>query len=286
MTVLDWVVAQRGVVHRRDLAARFTDHRVAAAIRSGALVAVGRAWVAAAGAEPILLLAAQLGGRVACTSAARILGLWTLADDHPHIAISPRAKTPARSDVRLHRTLPLAPVRRTALVESVVDVLGHVAVCLDRERALAVWESALRTGLVLPGAVGAIGWRSRMARELAAAAGVLSDSGLETLVAERLRALGLRLVQQAVVLGHRVDLLVGDRLVLQIDGWEFHSRAADRARDNRHDARLRAAGYTVIRIGYAEVVHGWAAIEAEISLAVAQGAHLARRSVAEGWMAR
>ena len=159
-----------------------------------------------------------------------------------------------------------------------------MATCRPREAALAIWESAIRKRLVDPRALGSVAWRSLAARSLAGAADVLSDSGLETIGVRRVRRMGLVVRQQVLLLGHRVDALVEDSLVLQFDGWAHHSSAADRARDNRHDERLRAAGFHVIRIGYAEVVSGWAVIEREIQLAVAQGRHRRRRA-AERWFA-
>ena len=288
MDVIAFVLAHAGIAHRRDLAAAgFTSYRIGIAIRSGTLVPLGRMWIATASVDPALALAASIGGRIACTTAARHLGLWTLTHDTPHVAVPPTSKVPRLDGVRLHRSIPLAPVRRTSIVESIVDVLAHVAVCLPREEALVIWESALRLGRILPSSVAHIPWRSIAAQTLANACDVLSDSGLETMVVDRLRALGLPVRQQVALLGHNVDILIGSRLVVQIDGWEHHSSAKDRARDNRHDARLRAAGYRVIRIGYAEVVHGWAAIELEIVTAVAQLAHSGVHPRAtSGWVGR
>ena len=276
MDVVSWVLAHAGIAHRRDLqSAGFTAYRIGIALRSGHLKTIRRHWVVHPSADALVVLAATIGGRVACVSAARILGLWTLSVDRPHLWVPPNSVATATAAHRIHRSVPIASVRRTSLVESISDVLDRVATCRPHEESLAIWESALKQRLILPSAVAGIRWRSLAAQRLARAASLLSDSGLESLVLARLREMDLVVRQQVFLLGHRVDLLVGKRLVIQIDGWEHHSSAADRARDNRHDARLRAAGYRVIRIGYAEVVHGWAAIEAEIVLAVAQGAHLA-----------
>lgn len=284
MDIVALVTALGGVAHRNDLtSAGFTQYRIVAAIKAGALRAISRSWVAIVEADQVAVLAAQLGGRIACTTAARALGLWTLADDTPHIWVPPKSRHPRINGVRLHRSVPLAPATRAGGIESLIDVLAHVAVCLPFESAIAVWESAIRKGLVIPAALSAIPWRSIAAQRLAAAAGVLADSGLESIVVERLRLMGLVVRQQVQLLGHPVDILIGDRLVIQIDGWKFHSTSADRNRDNRHDARLRAAGYRLIRIGYAEIVSGWAAIEAEIVLAIAQRAHIRSASPALGW---
>ena len=103
----------------------------------------------------------------------------------------------------------------------------------------------------------------------------LSDSGLETIFVVRLEPWGLRLRQQFVIAGRPVDLLIGERLVVQIDGFAFHSTPAQRGRDVAHDAELRLRGYTVLRFTYAQVVHDWPAVERTIARAVAAGAHLA-----------
>ncbi|TQM34153.1 endonuclease domain-containing protein [Microbacterium kyungheense] len=70
-------------------------------------------------------------------------------------------------------------------------------------------------------------------------------------------------------------VLVGDRLVLQIDGYEFHSSSAQRSANIAHDAELRLRGYTVLRFSYAQVVHDWPTLERTVRRAVAAGLHLA-----------
>src|SRR5690606_34658000 len=64
-----------------------------------------------------------------------------------------------------------------------------------------------------------------------------ADAGTETYLRSRLRWLKLRILIQIWVAGHRVDALIGDRLVLQIDGK--HHVGAQRSEDIRHDAELR-----------------------------------------------
>lgn len=111
------------------------------------------------------------------------------------------------------------------------------------------------------------------ARRIRAEMRWFSDSGLETVVIPRLRWLKLPLRQQVWLAGHRVDLLIGDRLVLQIDGG--HHVNAQRLADNEHDAILRLKGYHVIRVGYHQVVGDWPAVQELILQAIAQGLHRA-----------
>src|SRR5690606_306544 len=96
-------------------------------------------------------------------------------------------------------------------------------------------------------------------------------SGLETLAASRLRWLGVRLLPQAHLFGHRVDLLIGERLVLQIDGSSHAGRQRDE--DNQFDVFLKLRGYHVIRVGYAQVMFRWHEVQSAVMEAVAQGLH-------------
>lgn len=160
-----------------------------------------------------------------------------------------------------------------ALVDPIENVLGLVAACVPFEDALAVWDSALNKRLVELHALQKYAWRGA-ARQVLAAATPYSDSGLETIVPQRLRFLGVRITRQVWISGHRVDFLIGARLVLQIDGG--HHVGAQRTSDIRHDAQLLLLGYHVIRVGYTQVIDDWAAVQDTIMRAVAQGLHLAR----------
>ena len=81
------------------------------------------------------------------------------------------------------------------------------------------------------------------------------------------------MLTQIWIAGHRVDTLIGDRLVVQIDG--AHHVGAQRSEDIRHDAELRLMGYTVIRVSYTQIMFEWHMVQDLIMRAVAQGLHLA-----------
>ncbi len=89
----------------------------------------------------------------------------------------------------------------------------------------------------------------------------------------RLRFLRLPIRQQVWLAGHPVDFLIGDRLVLQIDGG--HHVGSQRRSDIAHDARLTLLGYHVIRIDYVQVMTRWVDVHDVIVRAVAQGLHRA-----------
>lgn len=159
-------------------------------------------------------------------------------------------------------------------MDSLENVLVLVATCVPYEEALIVWESALNKQMASAESLSRLALPGR-ARSLLAEVQPFADSGLETIVVHRLRWMKVRLLPQAFLHGHRVDLLIGERLVLQIDG--AHHVGAQRSEDVRHDALLMLHGYHVIRVGYRQIVDDWPSVQYLISRAVAQGLHLERR---------
>jgi len=173
----------------------------------------------------------------------------------------------------VHRSRPLLARHPEELVDGVVNVLGVVSGCLPSEQALAIWDSALNKRLVTVDEMRRYPLTGR-AREFAEQATPLADSGLETFLIVRLRWLRERLCPQAWILGRRVDLLIGERLVVQVDGG--HHVGAQREADIRHDALLALNGYHVIRVGYHQMVDDWPSVQLMIVQAIAQGLHRAR----------
>lgn len=206
-------------------------------LASGRLVRVRRGWVAVPDADVILVAAARAGVVLTC--------IWSQ---------------------------PLIPRHPEALADPIENVLALVSECEPFERALATWESALNQRLVTLAGLAEYPWKP-VARELLAQANPFADAGTETYLRMRLQWLGLRLVIQAWIAGHRVDALIGDRLVLQVDGG--HHFGAQRSEDIRHDAELRLMGYHVIRISYQQLMHDWPMVQDLIMRAVAQSLHLA-----------
>ncbi|MGR2751692.1 endonuclease domain-containing protein [Agromyces arachidis] len=151
------------------------------------------------------------------------------------------------------------------------NALALVAGCQPFERALAVWESALHKRVVSREVLARLPLGPQ-ARRLLESALPFSDSGLETLVRTRLGWLRVRILAQAWIEGHRVDFLIADRLVLQIDGG--HHVGGQRVEDNAHDAALMVRGYHVVRVGYRQVVDEWPSVQDVITRAIAQGLHL------------
>lgn len=217
-----------------------------------------------------------MGARVACLSVAKRLGLWHLPDGREHLSVPRNAAAAASDSITLHWSSGPIAVSRYALVEPIENALVHIANCQPFENALVVWDSALNGRHVTAAHLQQLDVRSAAARAVRAAASSLADSGLETLPVSRLAAHGIRVQQQVHLEGHRVDGLIGERLVLQIDGFAHHSTPQQRRSDIAHDRVLVLLGYTVLRFDYKQILFEWDAVEAQIVRAVAHRLHLAR----------
>lgn len=156
------------------------------------------------------------------------------------------------------------------LIDPVQNVLARVADCLPFEGAVTVWESALRQGLVRREKLERLPYTPRALKVLQECT-LYSDSGLESYVRIRCQRLRVRVLPQVYIEGHHVDFLIGDRLVLQIDG-ATHT-GAQRTSDIAHDANLMTLGYRVIRVGYEQVMHRWPDVFEMLLEAISQGLH-------------
>jgi len=265
---------RRGGVARVETlrAAGISSHTLRRARELGVVTSIRRGWVALPDADPVIAGAATRGVVISCVSAAERLGLWVPTASPLHVAARPNAaRVRVPSQVVIHWSRPVVPRDPDSTVDGLVNILAFVAYCQPRETALVIWESALNrkltdkrllSGFDLPPA----------ARMLLECARPFSDSGLETIFVTRLRWLGLAMLPQAWLCGHRVDLLIGERLVIQIDGATHVG--AQRTSDIEHDAQLMLRGYHVLRFGYEQIMARWPEVQAIIMEAVAQGKHL------------
>jgi very-short-patch-repair endonuclease len=152
-----------------------------------------------------------------------------------------------------------------------------MARCQSPERVFAAADSALRTRLLTRRQ-----WRRairalplRLQALLDDADGV-AESITESVALFRLRRLGLHPRQQVAIAGvGTVDFLLGDRLVIEVDGRAFHNDENRFENDRRRDARLSARGYRVLRFSYTQVFERWSEVRAAILGALARCDHLA-----------
>jgi very-short-patch-repair endonuclease len=152
------------------------------------------------------------------------------------------------------------------------SALLRCCTCLDPESAFVVCESAL-----FQRSLSATDWDDVLkatpatVRPMLAAATANSESGTESMFSFRSGIYGVRVQQQVSIGPDRVDFLLGERLVVEIDSVAHH----DPTEDAKRDARLSIRGYRVLRFMYSQIVNDWAGVVAAISAAIARGDHLA-----------
>jgi very-short-patch-repair endonuclease len=279
--VVELVRSLGGVASTSDLEERGCSRwAIRLAVRGGALASIRYGWVQAPDAPPDVAAAVLRGGRLTCASAARLLGLWT-TDERLHLAAPRHAGRAWRPEdgVVLHWGGARWRDHRQP-VEPVVDVLEQLLLCVPREDAIAAIDGALERGLVSMADVQDL--IERLPSEYGEVLDLVdpsSESGLESIVRVRLRRMRLSVRTQVRIDGiARVDILVGDRLVIEVDGREFHE---SRYREDRaRDIELLKRGYVVLRLAYAHVMDEWPFVERAIRSLVRQRAHR-RRAIAE-----
>jgi hypothetical protein len=174
---------------------------------------------------------------------------------------TPRSRR-GRVGVRLHevRNLPAEDrtIRAGIPVSSVARTLLDLAAVLDRRRLQRAVEESQRLGLLHVPAVIQRCEQSNGRRGAPALRSLLVDfrpaphtrSELEDQFLDLCRESGLPLpATNAVIAGLEVDFLWHDgRLVVELDGYEFHRTRAAFERDRERDAELKLTGYEVVRV--------------------------------------
>lgn len=241
----EWVRVERGVLARADRTATPADAALLAVLRAGPSAVVSHA------------------------TAARLRG-WDLplVADGVHVTVpAGRSRTRAAPGVTVHHAacecelfegvLPVTTACRTAL---------DLAACLDPDDAVVALDSALRAERLSPDELGAElrsrrswpgGARAATALALASPrAGSVPETRARLLIHHaRLPApvdqLEIRCAGRFVA---RVDLgWPVERVVLEVDGYEFHSSREAFARDRRRQNELVLAGWTVLRVAPADL---------------------------------
>lgn len=264
-----------------------TSHSLTRAVRRGEVIRARQGHYCVPQLSEQQTRALRVGGRLTGLAAASELGLWTPRSHELRVAVGTNARglrSPDNARARLSKRAdaatraswtPPRPRGTRSLVDPLECVL-HVARRHPAATAFAVIESALQQGVISRSE-----WRRGLRtlptaqRRALGSADSASESGGESLLRFRVLALGFELRQQVAVpnVGD-VDFLIGDGLVIEVDGAQFHTARDDFEEDRRRDAVLAAAGYRVLRFSYTQVLKRWPEVEAAIRAAVARGDHL------------
>lgn len=273
MSTSESAIASRGGIATRSqiLSAGVTGAQLSAAVLSGSVSRIRRGHYAVSSADPDGVVAVHVGGALCGLSAARSLGLWSGFDERLHVALPVNA---SRSRVRIdqHRLLSLRGSREvvrhwTTRAESLqcwrVDIFECLTQCVawcDEETALAVLDTA-RTRHKLPMSTLRRVFEAEPARSrlLLSRSRPGSDSGLESIVRQRLTARRYRVAQQVRLPGvGRIDLhILGSGVFIEVDGREHHADALAFTRDRRRDANAARSGAVVLRFTYRQIISDW-----------------------------
>lgn len=276
MSRIERVLQQRGGIARRaDFLAKGIGRReLEMAISIGAVRRLRKGVYASRVVDPAVAVAARHGGEVACAAALKSHEIWVLEDEpeegeepkpiHIWVGQSNREHKHEGCVCKVHRE----QSEQTPVFGFVGVMLAllQFALCSVEERFFAALESALNKGLIGFGEI--VELRRRLPERMRWIVDFASDdadSGLESLLRFRLHLLGISLRSQVWVEGvGRVDFILGDRIILEVDGRLNHDGPSMRHKDLVRDAAAAAQGYETLRFDYAMVIHNWPAVLAAI----------------------
>lgn len=258
-------------------AAGFGRETLRLATRSGEIRRIRKGWYIHPDAPDAIANAARVGGRATCATAVDQAGLW-LREPPSEVHVAVRRNACQLRDPRDYRRRdPHAGAivhwtdrsdAGSRLSVALPEAIRQLADCVGVEAAFVATESALAMRQVSRDALDdAFSSLPSASVVVLSRAGGLSGSITEAVFVFRGRRFGVRIRQQVEIGPDRVDVVLGDRLVVELDSKEFHERERDYARD----ARLSARGYRVLRFSYRQVMFDWAAVEVAVQAAIARG---------------
>lgn len=262
-----------GIARTRDLKEQGIDgNLIARAVASGTLERLRPGWYATVGADESVKRAVRSGGALTCASAIAFHGGWDVTAGVLHVRRDHNRTMPLPAGLkRCHALSSRFEVAPAQAVDDLATALSAAWRCLDREDLIVVCDSLVHRKICTVGDIrSAWGWvRGREDRLALIDA---AESGTETMVRLRLRAKGVQLKPQVWLRKDtRVDFLVGERLVIEVDSREHHTGEERYQADRRRDLELRSMGYIVVRLTYQQVVHDWPATEQALLAMIRRG---------------
>jgi len=242
------------LLRRADLLAQGTAQQIARAVASGAVLRPRGGLYLPTGTHADVVAAAAAGGRLACVSELKRLGVFVLEAEAVHVHIEREGRVRDPATVRHWAPLLRQPHPRSMCVEP-MDALIQATSCQSPRAAIATLDSALHLGVIdeeeLAEVFAHVPVRRRVLRRHLDAR---AEAGGETFVRLIARALGCRVDVQVWIDGvGRVDLLVDGWLVVECDSRAFHGGWEAQVRDRERDLLLAERGLSVLRPWAAEI---------------------------------
>ena len=214
---------------------------------------------------------------ISCVSAAQMYELPILMEERPqktHLSVSyNRGMHPSKlrrfDDVCVHREQFVSDEERRTHVASIGTVLERVLVCMPLKVSLPMLDAARNRGLydVSTLTIPPTGSRLPHLREALSLSSDRARSILETVA--RLQLIDMGLTPQVGVWIEEVgevDMIILGFIVIEVDGWAFHSSKEQREKDLKRDRELLRRGFIVLRFTYDDVMNGDFAREVPVSV--------------------
>ena len=252
-----------GALRRRDLALDRTSRRALRDLVEGGAVVERVGVVFAPGTDWPLIACRMLGGLLTCHSALEYYSLPELP--HPgavHVAIpSSRGRVRPLAGVVVHREPARWPSGMSPPVAPPRLLVARMLRCAEETPAVVVADAALRRGLVSRAELAAMLRSNRSGGPLGhrrlARCREKARSPIESIARLELEDAGHSVEVGVDVPGvGEVDMLVDDRLLVETDGYQFHSSKGDWSNDRRREQGLIAQGRLWVRLTYDDVMSG------------------------------
>jgi very-short-patch-repair endonuclease len=221
-------------------------------------------------AEMAAVLACGGGAVVSHWSAARLRQLQLRrAISGPVEVSAPRGDHFRRPGIRFHRVRALQPDEVTELeripVTTVARTLYDLAGVAERRELERLFADALSRALTTREEIVSLMTRYPVRSGISRLRAWLDDDAEPALTRSAAEERFLTLIRKAqlprpavnvTIAGHRVDFFWrAERLIVEIDGFAFHSSSASFESDRRRDAELTAAGLHVMRVTWRQLAH-------------------------------
>ena len=251
-----------------------THHEIHKKVQDKQLLRLTKGFYGFPSTDARIVNAARFGGVPACLTACELHGLWVPPHQTFHLAIQPKQsirQTKIKDPTICIVHLPSVQHTVPTVAQALVQVMSRH----DAETSLVVAESALNLQLVSLSETKDI-IRSLSVRKRRRLRGITfgAQSGSETRVRLYLWSIGLHVrIQVEIPLIGRVDILVGNSLIIECDSLKHHGGAEQYQKDHERDFVAIPAGYTVLRLTYEQIWYQWDITKARISELIARRAH-------------
>lgn len=249
-----------GVISTSELKNRgFSQKDISRAIELGRFARIGRGWFARPDADGQAVRAIRAGGQLGCLSGLAARKLWVPRFQDLHVVYGQGSRPAPRAGIQFH---PTDQPRQTQAVWPLLDCLQQVAHRHDAETALVTFESALNLRLAtLTDLHLLLSTLPKRTQRIGAFLG-RAESGSETRVRYFLQRRNFSVRAQISIPGvGRVDLLVGDRLIVECDSDAHHRSKEAHQEDRRRDLAARDLGLDVVRLTYHQIWLDWPATQ-------------------------